>query len=200
MVAWYAGMRLPMFITLWCLSVLCMVYIHLAEGTTFRQEWNWGAVNRQNLRIILLRFAILGPLLAAISYLLIPERFFAFPRERTPMWCMVMALYPILSAFPQEILYRSYFFHRFKSVHGKKVWRTLVVNGMIFGFVHIVLKNEVAVILSAIGGVMFAHTYYKTRSLALVTLEHALYGNWIFTVGLGWYFYGIAWGHAPVTH
>lgn len=30
----------------------------------------------------------------------------------------------------------------------------------------------------------------KTRSLALVTIEHGLNGNVLFPVGLEWYFYG----------
>ena len=40
---------------------------------------------------------------------------------------------------------------------------------------------------------MFATTYQRYRSLALVCLEHAIYGCLIFTLGLGWYFYGAAW-------
>jgi uncharacterized protein len=197
MVAHYASMRLPMFVSLWCLSVFCMVYLSKVEGIRFRKEWNWPAVNRLNLKSMLIRFALLAPLLTGLTWILMPERFFAFPTQRPSMWALVMLLYPLLSVFPQEILYRSYFFTRYKSLFGKNIWHTLLVNGMLFGYVHIVLKNEVAIILSAIGGVLFAHTYYKTRSktrsLALVTIEHALYGNWIFTVGMGWYFYGIAW-------
>ena len=37
---------------------------------------------------------------------------------------------------------------------------------------------------------IFASTYSKTKSLALVTIEHGLYGISLFLIGLGWYFYG----------
>ena len=39
------------------------------------------------------------------------------------------------------------------------------------------------------GGLFFADTYAKTRSLAAVYFEHALYGCYLFTIGLGFYFY-----------
>ncbi|MEK8021825.1 MAG: hypothetical protein VSS75_033535 [Candidatus Parabeggiatoa sp.] len=48
--------------------------------------------------------------------------------------------------------------------------------------------NWIAIILSFISGLFFAQTYYKTRSALLVTIEHILYGNFLFTIGLGWFF------------
>jgi hypothetical protein len=39
------------------------------------------------------------------------------------------------------------------------------------------------------GGVLFSKTWEDTGSLFLVSLEHALYGCWIFTLGLGEWFY-----------
>jgi len=39
------------------------------------------------------------------------------------------------------------------------------------------------------GGWLFGGTYRRSRSLGLVCLEHALYGDLIFTVGLGQYFF-----------
>lgn len=35
---------------------------------------------------------------------------------------------------------------------------------------------------------LFAYRSPATGSLLLVTLEHALWGNLLFTTGLGWYF------------
>jgi membrane protease YdiL (CAAX protease family) len=36
-----------------------------------------------------------------------------------------------------------------------------------------------------IGGILFAYTYQKTKSTLLVSIEHAIYGCWLFTVGMG---------------
>ncbi len=71
-----------------------------------------------------------------------------------------------------------------------------LVSGIGFGFAHIVFDNWVAPALCAIGGLIFAHTYRRTRSLALASFEHALYGDLVFTLGLGRYFYHGAVGIA----
>ena len=44
-------------------------------------------------------------------------------------------------------------------------------------------------LLSGVGGVLFARTYLTSGSLAMAALEHALYGNFIFTIGLGEFFF-----------
>ena len=40
-------------------------------------------------------------------------------------------------------------------------------------------------VLTFLGGLIFAITYYKTKSTLLVSIEHAIYGCWLFTVGMG---------------
>jgi hypothetical protein len=44
--------------------------------------------------------------------------------------------------------------------------------------------------MSFVGGLLFAYTFTRARSLPLVALEHGLWGDWLFTLGLGSYFYG----------
>ena len=65
----------------------------------------------------------------------------------------------------------------------------IAASAITFGFVHIVFGNWLAVLLSAIGGVLFSTTYLRTASLAVVCLEHALFGDFLFTIGLGRFFY-----------
>lgn len=43
--------------------------------------------------------------------------------------------------------------------------------------------------LTFVGEVLFATCYAETGSLATSCFEHALYGCWLFTLGLGQYFY-----------
>ena len=66
----------------------------------------------------------------------------------------------------------------------------LALNVAIFGFAHIVFGNLWAPILSAAGGLLFATTYLKSRSLICAAFEHALWGTLIFTIGLGPLFAG----------
>ena len=117
-----------------------------------------------------------------------PDQLFRFPIENVLFWGVIMLLYPILSALPQEFLYRAFFFHRYKKLFPSDLWMTVASAGS-FTFLHIVYDNPWALLLSFIGGILFARTYRKTQSLCWVSIEHAIYGWIIFTLGMGRYFY-----------
>jgi membrane protease YdiL (CAAX protease family) len=61
----------------------------------------------------------------------------------------------------------------------------MIINAVLFSLAHIFFKNTLVLILTFIGGFLFIHTYSKTKSTTLVSIEHALYGNWLFTIGMG---------------
>jgi membrane protease YdiL (CAAX protease family) len=65
----------------------------------------------------------------------------------------------------------------------------ILASAVVFAFLHIVFRNWLAVALTFVGGLLFAASYAETGSLATSSFEHALYGCWLFTVGLGQYFY-----------
>jgi len=65
----------------------------------------------------------------------------------------------------------------------------ILFNGVSFGLFHLFYGNWVAPIMSTFGGCLFAYRYHVSRSLPIVTVEHGLWGNFLFSVGLGWYFY-----------
>jgi membrane protease YdiL (CAAX protease family) len=150
--------------------------------------WQWQVGDRGFLRPMLLRLAFCSVLMVGLTVFFMPEKLFVLVHERPLLWAMVMVLYPLLSVVPQEIIFRHFFFWRYASVF-RSPFAMILASGLLFGFVHIIFQNWVAPSLCVIGGWMFAHTYHKTRSLPLVTLEHALYGCMVFTVGLGRYFY-----------
>ncbi len=65
----------------------------------------------------------------------------------------------------------------------------IVASAAAFAFLHIIFRNPLAVALTFAGGLLFAARYAETDSLATSCFEHALYGCWLFTLGLGQYFY-----------
>jgi len=136
---------------------------------------------------LLLRTAVIwaGPL--ALTLALSSGTLFIFPRTRPVVWAFVMTLYP-LSAYAQEITFRTFFFHRYGALFARPRARVLA-SGLLFGWAHIVVNNLWAVPLAAIAGLLFADTYERSRSTLLVSIEHALYGNFVFSVGLGALFY-----------
>lgn len=180
------------YLVLTFISYLSWRILQKQFGYRWRSEWNWQAMTRKTVKSIVVRFLPFAAALLIFTSFMIPDHLFSLPRERPQVWVMVLILYPILSVIPQEVLFRSYFFKRYETVPHKA---RIAINAFAFGWVHIVLQNWVAVIFSGIGAILFADTYLKTKSLAVVCFEHALYGCWIFTIGLGYYFY-----HGQAVH
>jgi uncharacterized protein len=178
-----------MFIFLWSALLICIYLYNSTPDTKGVDIWKWKEVNWKNLKPILIRFAISSVLLIGLVYILIPERAFSLLSQRPEIWWKVMILYPLLSAAPQEFIFCTYFFARYKYLFTKQKI-LLAAATIIFACTHILYINWVAPVLSMFAGYFFAQTYMKTRSLALVSLEHALYGNMIFTIGLGYFFFG----------
>lgn len=139
-------------------------------------------------RSILKRFLMLGTLLGSFVALFYPDFLFSLIIEKPTVWLTIILLYPLLSALLQEILFRGFFVHRYNFLLQNE--RSLIVlNATLFGYVHMLFGNLLAVGLSFLGGLLFMRTYLKTRSILMSSIEHALYGNLIFTLGIGIFFY-----------
>jgi uncharacterized protein len=145
-----------------------------------------GVMNR--IRPLLLRDGALIALLGVAVWRMTPELLFSFVKTNPMLWAVVMVLYPVLSVYPQEFLFRAYFFRRYAPLFGGG-WGMVAASALAFGFVHIIFGNWLSVGLSAIGGVLFALTYQQSGSLVLTCIEHALFGDFIFTIGIGQFFF-----------
>ena len=176
---------------LWVGAVVTLIL--LRRDPSFDRDLLWGwRRTASGLTGVLLRFAILGPLLAGFAWLMEPEHFLSFPRERPGTWIAVMVLYPFLSVIPQGVVYRSFFCHRYRDLFGTGPVMWLVAAGS-FAFAHVVMHRWEPILITAIGGVVFTSTLLRRRSGALADVEHALYGDLAFTLGLGvWIYTGAA--------
>ena len=171
----------PLIPTLLVLMGIVIVALRI-QGWQYRELWILGPA--REWRNMLLLFLAQAPFVAAVAYYYFPDDFFAFPREVPLIWLMVMVLYPLLSAFPQEVFYRLYLFRRFGD------WFTssnalIVVSALLFAFGHIMFMNWVAILATFFGGLVFAWRYQRSGSIVLATIEHGIYGNFFFTVGFG---------------
>ena len=173
---------------IWSVSLYCLYVYKALEHIDMRIRWGVEDVTLHNMLPLLKRFLISASMLTSLTLLFEPHLLFSFMRHNFALWMMIMVAYPLLSVVPQEIIFRVFFFSRYKSIFTQK--RLMIIaSGLTFGLAHVVFHNWVAPVLCSIGGLMFAQTYARHRSLLLVTLEHALYGDFLFTVGLGHYFY-----------
>jgi len=140
------------------------------------------------LPFVLVRFAIGAALLTGLLCWRHPEWLFIFPRTKLLLWGIVIVAYPVLSVFPQVVVYRVLFIQRYAPLfaHPYLAW---VVGALVFSLAHLTFRNYVTLIFTFVGGLLFIHTYLKTRSVWLNALEHSLYGDFIFTIGWGVYFF-----------
>ncbi|MGQ9685949.1 MAG: CPBP family intramembrane glutamic endopeptidase [Thiobacillaceae bacterium] len=171
------------------LTVICLVLLWRDASFDRHRLMGWPHAWRPCLLRIAIVLVIGGAAVLALASRLPGADPFALPQQRPVLWLAILLLYPLISALPQELIFRVFFFHRYRALFPDP--RTLpLVSAGVFALAHLVLGNWVAVLLSLAGGLLFAYNYARTGSLGLVTLEHGLWGDWLFTVGMGSYFYG----------
>ena len=172
---------------LWLFSLIALLILFL-DRTFDRKRLVRIKPRRRFLAGAFLFFVPAAIILTAVLAVAKPSVLLGFPRHRPLLWLLVMILYPLLSVYPQGILYRAFIFHRYRDLFGEQ-WGMILASAASFSYMHIVLKNPVAIILTFAGGLLFAKTYRDSNSLPLSSLEHAMYGNLLFTIGYGHYIY-----------
>ena len=139
--------------------------------------------------VVVCRWIVATIILLILTYQVFPDKLFMIQENNPGLIWKILIFYPIFSALPQEFIFCKFFFHRYRCFFGDGVLM-VAMSAFAFCVAHILFLNWVAPILGLMAGILFANTYMKTRSLAMVALEHSLYGNALFVLGLGWYFWG----------
>ncbi len=180
---WTPKLILPI---LWFVAL--MSWGILRKDRTFDRKRLWHALEVKNsIKPMLIQFVIISVILFAIVTFFAPDLLFSLVKQNPLLWILILFLYPILSAYPQEFLYRTFFFHRYHDLFENRIL-FITLNALLFGYMHIIFHNWVAVVLTTGGGFLFALMYERTRSTAVVFVAHSLYGWMLFTVGLGKFF------------
>lgn len=117
-----------------------------------------------------------------------PEELLNLPRSRPETWVLVLVFYPILSALPQELIFRPLFFRRYGPILPSGP-AALVLNALVFSLAHLMYWNWVVMAMTLCGGLIFAWAYEARRNFPMAVLMHAVAGWVLFTLGLGVYFY-----------
>lgn len=173
---------------LWGACGYCAIVYRRKFFKGWKALWHWEAVNWANMKPILIRWALACVGMLVFTWFYDPEKLFNIWYRNPTFLAVLFALYPLLSALPQEFIFCSFFFKRYEPFFGQG-WRMIIASAAVFAYAHVLYINPVAPTISFVGGLIFAHTFLKTKSLALITIEHGLYGNALFLIGLGYYFY-----------
>ena len=170
------------------------VFIRYHNRAKLKEILNFQAFTKKNVNTILIRWLLLTIVIYFITFYFYNDKLFTIQKQNPYFLIVIFLVYPVLSALPQEFIFTTFFFNRYADIIPEKL--QILTSAMIFTYAHVLFINFIAPFLSLFGGLIFANTYKKTNSLALVTFEHSLYGNSLFFMGLGYYFWG---GSVAVT-
>ena len=165
------------------IGFIYVVYVLLRiENNKFkiRQHINW----TQFWQRTFIKFLAIVVVTTVYVYLVDAKNLLVVIKSKPLLWVSILFIYSVFSVYPQELVYRTFFFQRYESLFRSNVLFVLV-NAALFSLAHIFFRNILVTILTFVGGVLFALTFKKTKSTLLVSIEHALYGCWLFTVGMG---------------
>ena len=160
-----------------------IIYVLLkVENNKFKitQHLNW----KQFWLRTLLKLVVIAALTTVYMYFVDKNNLFIVIKTKLMLWLMILFIYSIFSVYPQELIYRTFFFQRYESLFRSDLL-FIITNAALFSLAHIFFKNALVMLLTFIGGILFALTFKKTKSTLLVSIEHAIYGCWLFTVGMG---------------
>ena len=165
-------------------GLVCLVVLLADPAFPRRQLWDARGARRGLAGLALRTVGVCTGVFLVALIQRGPQGLFLFPRARPAVWLLVLVLYPLFSAYPQELMFRTFFFHRYGALF-RRPSSLIAVNAVLFGWAHVIVHNLTAVLLTALGGLLFAYTYHRSRSTLLVAAEHALYGDFVFSVGIG---------------
>jgi membrane protease YdiL (CAAX protease family) len=133
---------------------------------------------------ILIKFLIIAIITTLYVWFTDAKNLFTVLLNKPKLWVLILLFYSLFSVYPQELLYRTFFFKRYTSLC-KNENLFIFINALLFSMAHLFFKNTLVLLLTFIGGILFAITFKKTKSTLLVSIEHSIYGCWLFTVGMG---------------
>ena len=141
---------------------------------------NWKSFFKRTL----IQLVIIAIITTAYVWFVDPSSLYTVVLNKPLLWVMILFFYSVFSVYPQELIYRTFFFQRYKSLF-KNEMLFIFINAALFSLAHIFFRNGLVMIMTFFGGILFGLTFRKTKSTLLVTIEHAIYGCWLFTVGMG---------------
>lgn len=186
-----------LFLLLAVLGIVGVIGLIYDKRFDSRRLWNAEPIGRA-MGWIVLQWAILSAVLVGVFGLMsgrelaglsiaVPTRLFGlFQLEG---WLLLIPLaialgYPCLSVYPQNVIYRAFFCHRYEPILGRG-WSMVLVSATMFSLCHVIFNNWVVLVLTFVGGILFTRTYLKHQSLLLSVIEHTMYGLLCFYLGVG---------------
>jgi len=167
--------------------ILALIYVCYLTYKN-KVKFNFKSIFKRPTRAYLIRILVIAVLLIVIGVVIIqfinPQLLFSVVKQKPFVWLAILFVYAFLSVIPQELIYRGFFYSRYYYLFpNKKIFS--ILNVVCFSWCHVFLGNIWVMVITALAGVFFVYTYEKEKSLLWTVVEHSLYGNLVFTLGLG---------------
>jgi membrane protease YdiL (CAAX protease family) len=168
------------------LAIVGFIYVIFillkVENNNFKMAPNlkWGSFFKH----VIVKLTIIAMLTIIYMWFTSKSDLFHVLFQKPKLWVIILFAYAMFSVYPQELIYRTLYFQRYEILFKSKSL-FIFLNAIVFSLAHIFYKNPLVSLMTFLGGILFALTYDKTKSTLLVSIEHAIYGCWLFTVGMG---------------
>ena len=165
------------------LGFLYIIYVLLKlEKNKFKinKQLNWKSFWQQTF----IKLSVIIVITTAYVWITNKELLFNVILNKPKLWLIILFVYSFFSVYPQELIYRTFYFQRYEMLFKNRAV-FIFINAVIFSLAHMFLRNSLVLLLTFLGGILFAITFHRTRSTLLVSIEHIIYGSWLFTVGMG---------------
>ena len=164
------------------LGVAYVVYVSNKVGLLNKRLFT-AVFSSVGKRSSLIRLLIVLLATTAYGYAVEPSLLFLFPLTKPLMWLGICLGYALFSAIPLEFIYRVFFYNRYRALFGTH-FVFVLYNSLLFALAHLIFGNNLVLVIAFIGGLLFNYSYSKNQSYLLVSIEHSVYGCWLFTIGM----------------
>ncbi len=175
-----------MFPVLFLFTAVGLVLLHLTPGFRWADlvagasRIRWGFVALFALATLAVGWAVMQATA--------PGRLFGLLRGNPGLMLMIAVLYPVLSALPQEVVFRPLFFRRYGPILPEGP-AALVLNAAVFALAHLMFWSWIVAAMTFAGGLVFAFAYRVRGNFPEAVILHAVGGVILFALGLGMFFY-----------
>lgn len=175
-----------MFPVLFVFTAVGLLLLHLTPG--FRWHDLIRGWDRIDWRVVALAAAGTFAVGWAVVTATAPQSAFGLVRSNPALMATIAVLYPVLSALPQEIVFRPLFFRRYGPIL-PRLRPAIVLNAAVFSLAHLMYWSWIVAAMTFAGGLVFAWAYEARRNFPMAVVIHAVAGVIVFLLGLGVYFY-----------
>lgn len=175
------------FQVLFALTVVGIVLLAFTRDFQWSELWEgWRFIDP----VLVVGFAIATASTAYfVARFTAPDALFSLVLTQPLLMLAIIVLYPLVSALPQELVYRPLFFRRYGRILPDSMPVQIVLNAGLFSLAHLMYWSPTVLAMTFVGGLIFAFAYETRGNFPEALVLHSLSGIIVFAIGLGTIFY-----------